>query len=356
MPVSVAFGMIGASSIGPEALLEPAARRKDVGVHRIAARRAGAAEAYGRHWGVGNFSSNYEELLADPKLDAVYISNAAVDHAYWTIAALTAGKHVLCETPIALNGSEARAIAGAARDAKRIVMEGFHYRFHPLFATLLHLTNTKRFGRLTTITSSVNGKRAYDPSSILHLAALGGGSLLHNGTYAVHWSRLLFDSEPLKVTAQQELNPGGADSETTARMTFPGNRMADLGCSFNRSDEVSTTLRFDTATVVATGAISPHHGHSLRINPSNRPSEVVTVCGRSSFDYQLDEFVRRVKAACATDAPQPSTSRGDDIAANSDAIAAIGRSAASGRVEEIRTHPATSREGGPWPPHRPLDS
>jgi Predicted dehydrogenases and related proteins len=327
--------MIGAASIGPEALLEPAARRHDVRVLRVAARRAGAADDYARAWNVPRASADYEDVLADRHVQAVYIANAASDHARWTMAALQAGKHVLCEKPIAVSGREARAIVDAAAATGRVVMKGFHYRFHPLFRALQQLVRTERFGGLVAVRSVVNGRRMYDPASILHVAALGGGSLLHNGVYAVHWSRLLFDAEPIAVRARQRRNASGADSETIAELQFPGGRKADVHCSFDRDDPVSVALTFPGAEVAVTGLIGPHHGHSLRIMPTAGPSEVTTVAGRSSFDYQLEEFLRRVGAEGAVDSADTTIGRGDDIAANSDVIDAIRQAAATGNAEKI---------------------
>jgi predicted dehydrogenase len=327
--MTLRFGMIGASTIGAEALLEPVRRRNDIQVVHVAARRPGAAHSYAQKWAVPRASSDYEDVLADAQVDAVYVSNSAADHARWTIAALEAGKHVLCEKPIALTGEEARAVEDAARGAGRIAMEGFHYRFHPLFLSLEQLVATGRYGSLQSIRSLINGARPYDPTSILHMRDLGGGALLHNGVYGVHWTRLLFDAEPTAVHASQQSNPSGADSDTSAEFEFPGGRTASLHCSFDRSDPVSLTLVFEKAEVVVTGPIGPHHGHSLRIEPTAGPSEVATVAGRSSFDYQLEEFARRALARAQIGG------RGDDIVANAITIDAIRRAASSGRAEAI---------------------
>jgi predicted dehydrogenase len=327
--------MIGASSIGPAALLEPAARRDDVSVVRVAARRSGAATAYASAWDVPHSSTRYEEVLDDPDVDAVYISNAAADHAHWTIEALQAGKHVLCEKPIAVSREEARAIRGAASVRDRVVMEGFHYRFHPLFGVIADLVTSGRFGRLDAIRSTVNGKRAYDPASILQSKRAGGGSLLHNGVYAVHWSRLLFDAEPLTARASQRLNPSGADSDTAAELTFSGGRSAIVHCSFDRDDPVSVTLSFSSAQVVATGVVAPHLGHSLRVVPDAGPSTLMTVAGASSFDYQLAEFAHRVAAAGTGSERAAAHDRGDDIEGNLAAIDAIRLAASTGQVEQI---------------------
>jgi predicted dehydrogenase len=327
--MTATFGMIGASTIGAEALLEPASRRDDVAVIRVAARRSGAAVRYAEKWGVPRASDDYEDVLADPDVDAVYVANAAAEHAKWAIAALEAGKHVLCEKPVAVAAGEARAIAGAASATGRIVMEGFHYRFHPLFRALEREAVSGRFGRLLSIHSVIDGARTYDPTSILHVAALGGGALLHNGVYGVHWTRILFDAEPTSVRAAQRWNPSGADSETSAELEFADGRIASVHCSFDRDAPVSLTLRFEGADVVATGPIGPHHGHSLRIIPVHGASEVSTVAGRSSFDYQLEEFVRRTGAIA--EAP----GRGDDIVANLNVIDAVRRAAESGRTEPV---------------------
>jgi len=345
VPQLLSFGMIGASSIGPAALLEPAARRDDVSVVRVAARRAGAAERYASAWNVPKSSSRYEDVLADREVDAVYISNAAVDHARWTIEALQAGKHVLCEKPIAVSREEAGAIRRAASASGRVAMEGFHYRFHPLFGAIGDLVRSERLGPLDAIRSTVNGKRAYDPASILQSKPAGGGALLHNGVYAVHWSRLLFDAEPLTARASQRLNPTGADSDTAAELEFPGGRSAIVHCSFDRDDPVSVTLSFASAQVVATGVIAPHLGHSLRVVPDVGPSTVMTVAGASSFDYQLAEFARRAAAAAGT-GPEPAAAygRGDDIEGNLAAIDAIRLAASTGEVEEIT--PAEAERDG----------
>jgi predicted dehydrogenase len=315
--MTLTFGMIGASTIGVEALLEPASRRDDVRVARIAAARPGSAEAYALKWNVPSTSSDYEDVLTDPQIDAVYIANAAADHARWAVAALEAGKNVLCEKPIAVTSDEARAIRDAAGRADRVVMEGFHYRFHPLFVELERLVASARYGELESIQSTINGERAYDPVSILHVRELGGGALLHNGVYGIHWTRVLFDAEPVVTRASQAFNPSGADSDTSAEFEFADGRTASLHCSFDRSDPVSLVLRFAGAEVIVTGPIGAHHGHSLRIQPSTGPSEVRTVEGRTSFDYQLEEFLRR-----ATGGP-PEHGRGDDVVANAAVIDAI---------------------------------
>ncbi|PZE75812.1 gfo/Idh/MocA family oxidoreductase [Curtobacterium sp. MCBD17_019] len=332
MPLT--FGMIGASTIGPSGLLEPAARRPDVRVARVAARRPGAAAEYARTWDIPRASEHYEDVLADADVDAVYIANAAADHARWTIAALRAGKHVLCEKPIGVSGAEGRAIVAVAADSGRLVMEGFHYRFHPLFDALRALVGDGRYGPLSSISSSVNGTRPYDPRSILHVAALGGGALLHNGVYAVHWSRLLFDAEPSEVTARQRRNPSGADSDTIATLRFSTGTTASIHCSFDQDDPVSLTLQLAEAEVTVTGPIVPHHGNSLRVIPWHGAPTMTTVAGGTSFDHQLDAFVRRVRAGPAD--PSATYGRGDDIVANLDVVDAIRRAARSGGTEPVR--------------------
>ncbi|MFC4245185.1 Gfo/Idh/MocA family protein [Gryllotalpicola reticulitermitis] len=335
----LSFGLIGASRIAVEALLEPLSRRADARVVHVAARRPGAAEAFARDWELRRASVAYDDVLADDDVDAVYVSNAAVDHARWAIAALEHGKHVLCEKPIAVDEREALTIAAAAVSARRVVMEGFHYRFHPLFRLLLGIVSSGTFGRLLSSSSVIAGVRPYDPNSILHAASLGGGALFHNGVYGAHWSRLLFDSEPVSVSARSQLNPSGADAQTSAELRFGDGGVAHVECSFVTNAPVSVTLEFERAVVAATGVIGPHHGHSLRIGPAAGPSRVRTVAGRSSFDYQLAEFVRRCAAAGAAGGAiagaASSPGRGDDIAANMRVIDAIRRAATSGVPEMI---------------------
>src|SRR6267154_1306360 len=127
------FGILGAARIAPEALIKPAQKSSDAEVVAIAARNPARAREFADTHGIGRVHASYEDLVADPDLDVVYNPLPNSLHCEWTIAALRAGKHVLCEKPIASNALEAERMARTADETGQILGEAFHYRYHPLF-------------------------------------------------------------------------------------------------------------------------------------------------------------------------------------------------------------------------------
>lgn len=325
--------MIGASSIGPEGLLAPA-RRLGVEVAAVASPRAGVAAAYAEQHSIPTAYESYEQLLNDDRIDAVYISTAAVNHVRHAIDALVHGKHVLCEKPAALDVRSAQDLIATQERTNRVLMEGFHYRFHPLFKTLADLVSSGDLGPLRSIVSAVCGTRPYTRGSILHEGRLGGGALLHNGVYALHWSRLLFDAEPVGAWARHTLNPGGADSEFEARLSFGNDRVATILCSFDQDRPVGATLAFADGSVRVTGLITPHYGHEVSINRAGQTTERFIIPGEPTYDSQLREFLSRIEHR-----ENFESDRGDDITSNSSALAALRYSAAIRR--RIRICPSS---------------
>src|SRR5881296_1757159 len=130
------FGILGAARIAPMALVKPARRVPEATVLAVAARDPERARRFAARHGIPRVHQSYDALLADPEIDAVYNPLPNALHAPWTIRALAAGKHVLCEKPFAASVAEARSMAEAATRAGRVLMEAFHYRYHPLFARL----------------------------------------------------------------------------------------------------------------------------------------------------------------------------------------------------------------------------
>ncbi|BAW08435.1 Gfo/Idh/MocA family oxidoreductase [Nocardia seriolae] len=130
--VQLRIGILGAANIAPNALIGPARRSPEVVVAAVAARDRARAEEFARRHGIERVYGGYEELVAAPDLDAVYIPLPNGLHGRWIRAALAVGKHVLCEKPFTANAAEAREIAELANASDRVVMEAFHYRYHPL--------------------------------------------------------------------------------------------------------------------------------------------------------------------------------------------------------------------------------
>lgn len=199
---------------------------RDEGLAREAAAAAGIARAYG----------SYEALLADPQVDAVYIPLPNHLHAEWSIAAMRAGKHVLCEKPLAVTSADAERMVAAAEVAGVLLMEAFMYRLHPSWVAVCGLVASGRIGRLVAVQSWFSYFND-DASNIRNIRDFGGGALFDIGCYSVNLSRLLFGGEPTRVESSVLRDPGtGVDILTSGLLEFAGG-IATFTCSTRAEDD-----------------------------------------------------------------------------------------------------------------------
>ncbi len=179
---------------------------------------------------------NYEDLLADPEVEAVYIATPHPMHVEWAVKAARAGKHVLCEKPAGMNHAEGVAIVEAARRASVLFMEAFMYRCHPQTAKVVELVRSGAIGRVKLIQAAFGFRSDYRPDSRLWNKALGGGGILDVGCYPVSFARLIAGAatgapfaDPLEVAGAGELHPeSGADLYAAATLLFPGGVSAQV--------------------------------------------------------------------------------------------------------------------------------
>ena len=179
--------------------------------------------------GIPRAHGSYEALLADPEVDAVYIPLPNHLHAEWTIAAARAGKHVLCEKPLAMSSAVAQEMVGACRDAGVLFMEAFMYRLHPSWVAVRELVASGRIGRLRAVDSWFSYYND-DPTNIRNIPEAGGGALFDIGCYSVNLSRLLFGGEPDSVEGTVIRDGTGTDVLTSGILRF-GDGVATFTCS-----------------------------------------------------------------------------------------------------------------------------
>ena len=180
---------------------------KHTTVVAVASRKLGQAQAFARRHSIPRAYGSYEELLADPEIDVVYNPMPNHLHVPWTIRALQAGKHVLCEKPIALTASEAETLVQAARAYPHLkVMEAFMYRFHPQWQIAMQYLREGRLGELRTV-DTLFSYYLMDPANVRNQADIGGGGLLDIGCYPISLSRWLFGREPERVAGRLEFDP-----------------------------------------------------------------------------------------------------------------------------------------------------
>jgi xylose dehydrogenase (NAD/NADP) len=223
------WGIISTAHINR--LVLAGARESDrVEVVAVASRDRARAEAYAREHGIERAHGSYEELLADPEIEAVYISLPNSLHVEWSVRALEAGKHVLCEKPFDRRPDEVERAFDAAARAGRILMEAFMYRHNPQTAKVRELVDGGTIGQLRVVRSAFSFGLG-DPENVRLAADLDGGALMDVGCYCVSGSRLLA-GEPKTVYGEQVVGPSGVDVLFAAAMRCPDDVVAHFDCGF----------------------------------------------------------------------------------------------------------------------------
>jgi predicted dehydrogenase len=214
------WGVMSTADIARTKVIPGMRRAARAQVLAIASRDEDRAQAAATELGIPRAHGSYEALLADPDVDAVYIPLPHHLHAEWAIAAARAGKHVLCEKPLAMNAAEAERMVRAADEAGVRLMEAFMYRHHPSWVAALELVRAGRIGELLAVQSWFSYYND-DPTNIRNIRSAGGGALYDIGCYNVSLSRLVFDAEPIEVQASVTRDEAtGTDILTSAILRF----------------------------------------------------------------------------------------------------------------------------------------
>jgi predicted dehydrogenase len=227
----VRWGILGAAKIAVAKVIPAMQKGEHTEVVALASRSAERARETARLLGVPRWHGSYEALLADPEVDAVYNPLPNDLHVPWSIRALEAGKHVLCEKPIGLSAAEGRELVAAGLRHPRLkLMEAFMYRHHPQWQRTKDLVRGGQIGRVRAIQTSFSFYND-DPANIRHNPAQGGGGLLDIGCYAISVSRWLFDAEPRRVTGLVEYDPRFQVDRLASAMLDFGVGQATFMCS-----------------------------------------------------------------------------------------------------------------------------
>ena len=225
----VGWGIVSTADIN-RLVIPPAQSSEKCDLIAVASREQGRAEAYARDWGIERAYGSYEALLEDPDIEAVYISLPNSMHCEWSIRALEAGKHVLCEKPLSRRPAEVEAAFDAAERSGRLLMEAFMWRHHPQTRKLVELVDGGAIGRPRVIRSAFGFTITREPNVRL-LADLDGGALMDVGCYCVSASRLL-GGEPRRTAGIQILAPSGVDVLFSGAMLLDDDVTAHFDCGF----------------------------------------------------------------------------------------------------------------------------
>jgi xylose dehydrogenase (NAD/NADP) len=230
--VGVAWGLLSTARIN-SAVLAGARASDRVDVIAVASRDAVQAETYAREQGIERAYGGYGALLEDPDVEAVYIPLPNSLHVEWTLRALEAGKHVLCEKPFSRRAEEAEQAFAVAERAGLVLSEGFMWRHHPQAAKLEQLVGEGAIGRLRLVRAAFSFRLAavHGANDARFSPELDGGSLMDVGCYCVSAIRLVA-GEPERVSAEQVVGPSGVDVAFAATLRFPGDVLAHFDCGF----------------------------------------------------------------------------------------------------------------------------
>ncbi len=321
MSEHVRIGILGAARIAPRAVINPAKDNPDVVVTAVAARDASRAQAFAAKHNIARVHDDYAKLIADPGVDAIYNPLPNGLHGKWTRAALEAGKHVLCEKPFTANAAEAREIAELAAASDRVVMEAFHYRYHPLALRIEEIIASGELGTLQRVEATLCFPLPMF-SDIRYNYALAGGATMDAGCYTVHMVRIFGGSTPEVVSAQAKLHGPEIDRAMTAELRFAGGHTGRIRCSMwsRRLLDISAKVVGDRGELNVLNPAVPQLFHRLSVRTANE-NRVERFGRRASYAYQLDAFA----AAVLRGAPFPTTP--EDAIENMTVIDAIYRKA-----------------------------
>ena len=284
------FGTLGAARITPMALVRPVRAVEEATLDAVAARDRGRAEAFARKHGIPRVHGSYDDLLADPDIDAVYNPLPNGLHAEWTIKAMEAGKHVLCEKPLTSNADEARAVAEVAERTGKVLVEAFHWRYHPMALRMLDVIRSGELGELRRIETRMCVPIPM-PRDIRYQLELAGGAVMDVGCYTVSMARHLSGEEPEVRSARATLLRPGVDRAMEAELAFPSGATGSITCSLLSRRLLSIGARVTGADgeLRAFNPVGPHFVHSLRVRtPDAARRETFT--RTPTYTFQLQAF------------------------------------------------------------------
>ena len=301
----IRFGILGAARIAPDALVKPAQKSPDAEVIAIAARDPARAREFAGTHHIPRVHATYADLIGDRDLDVIYNPLPNSMHCEWTIAALRAGKHVLCEKPIASNAAEAERMAQVAKETGMILGEAFHYRYHPLADRVRAILSSGTLGRLRHVEG--NFSVPIPETNIRFDWSLAGGATMDLGCYPLHMIRN-FSGLATKVSrARAETGPKNIDIAMDVELELAGGATARMTCSMKKGAQLGASFiaRGERGEMKVTNPVGPHWGNQVTVKiGADEKSE--SVPGDTTFTYQLAAFIKAVRgeAKFPTDGPE----------------------------------------------------
>lgn len=252
------WGILGAANIARKQVIPAIQASSNGEVVAIASRDRARAEEAARAANIPQALEDYEAVLRSDAVDAVYIPLPNSEHKRWTIAAAQAGKHILCEKPLALNAGEAEEMVAAAQAAGVVLAEAFMYRHHPIVGMIRDMLHANAIGELRMVRSTFTFNVS-DQGNIRLSKELGGGALMDVGCYGVNLARLATGAEPINVAAVAEYGPSGVDEAFSGVLRFPSGVLAQFDVSIKAAGGQSYELIGSNGKIVVRQGFRPDH-------------------------------------------------------------------------------------------------
>jgi xylose dehydrogenase (NAD/NADP) len=285
------WGFLSTANI-TKALLDPLRTSKRNELLAVASRSQEKADEYARKNKVKRAYGSYEDLLADPAIDVIYNPLPNHLHAEWTIKAVQAGKHVLCEKPLALSLDEVDAISTAAAHYGKVVAEAFMYRTHPQTLEVQEIVTGGKLGKVKLVRGSFT-YMATDPDNIRWIPEMGGGALWDIGCYPLSYTRSLLGMEPLDVFAGQVIGMTGVDEVFVAQLNFPEDVYAQFDCSFKIPYHTFMEIVGDEATLIIPKPFTPGKLEKLFLTRAGK-TETISVKGTELYIGEVEDMADAV--------------------------------------------------------------
>ncbi|MFV9505169.1 MAG: Gfo/Idh/MocA family protein [Oscillochloridaceae bacterium umkhey_bin13] len=323
------WGVLSTANIGRRAVLPAIQRSTSSSLHAVASRDLTTAQRFAIELGIPQVYGSYAELLADPTIEAVYIPLPNSLHHSWAIRAAEAGKHMLCEKPLALSAEACLEMADAARRHGVVLMEAFMYRFHPQMLRVAELLQAGVIGTPQLIRASFSF-RISNPTNIRLQPALGGGALLDVGCYCVNVSRTLFAAEPVEVQAYARWSDQGVDTQLVGSLRFADGRVAQIDCALDLDRREQYEVVGPEGRIVVPIAFVPGQEATTIHVQRGRVDQPEMIVGADQYQLMVEHFVACVRGTTSLRYPP------EEAAANLRVITALLRSAREhGRPQAI---------------------
>jgi|SRR5208283_418342 len=288
------FGALGAARITPNALIKPLQEVPEAALVAVAARDRKRAEDFAAAHGIPRVHATYEDVIKDPEVDVIYNPLPNSYHCEWTIAALRAGKDVLCEKPLASNAAEAQLMAEVAKETGRFLGEAFHYRYHPLAERVREIISGGTLGRLLHLEGNFSAPLL--PTTNRYDWNLAGGATMDLGSYPLHMLREFSGLMPRVLNASAKTGPKNIDLVMEVNLEMAGGVPARMYCSMAQDAVRGSmfTAKGDRGELATINPVAPHQGNQITLKTADGVKQE-TIAGDTTYTCQLRAFVARIR-------------------------------------------------------------